>query len=73
MASSRAVIGFWLMQALKLPGGLRPAMDELLELHAAGRLRAMHGGSYPLADARRAHEDLASRRTHGKLTLDPTR
>ena len=73
MASTRAVIGFWLMQALKLPGGLRPAMDELLELHAAGRLRAMHGGSYPLADARRAHEDLASRRTHGKLTLDPTR
>jgi NADPH2:quinone reductase len=73
MASSRAVIGFWLMQALKLPGGLRPAMDELLELHAGGRLRAMHGGSYPLADARRAHEDLASRRTHGKLTLDPTR
>jgi len=73
MASTRAVIGFWLMQALKLPGGLRPAMDELLELHAAGRLRAMHGGSYPLADARRAHEDLASRSTHGKLTLDPTR
>ena len=73
MAATRAVIGFWLMQALRLPGGLRPAMDELLELHAAGRLRAMHGGTYPLADARRAHEDLASRRTHGKLTLDPTR
>jgi NADPH:quinone reductase len=73
MAASRAVVGFWLMQALQLPGGLRPAMDDLLELHAAGRLRALPGGTYPLADAHRAHEDLQSRRTHGKLTLDPTR
>jgi NADPH2:quinone reductase len=73
MASSRAVIGFWLMRALRLPGGLRPAMDGLLELHEAGRLRAVHGGTYPLADAHRAHEDIRSRSTHGKLILDPTR
>jgi NADPH2:quinone reductase len=72
LATSRSVVGFWLMHALRLPGGLRPAMDELLGLHADGRLRALHGGTYPLADARRAHEDLRSRRTHGKLTLDPT-
>lgn len=72
MATSRAVIGFWLMQALRLPGGLRPAMHELLGLHKAGRLRALPGGTYPLADARRAHEDLRSRRTHGKLVLDTT-
>ena len=73
IATSRAVIGFWLVQALRLPGGLHPAMNELLDLHAAGRLRALDGGTYPLAEARRAHEDLRSRRTHGKLTLDPTR
>jgi NADPH2:quinone reductase len=72
MATSRSVIGFWLMHALRLPGGLRPAMEELLSLHASGRLRAVHGGTYPLADARLAHQDLRSRRTHGKLTLDPT-
>jgi NADPH:quinone reductase len=70
MATSRAVIGFWLVHALRLPGGLRPAMEELLDLHAAGRVRALDGGRYPLADARRAHEDIASRRTHGKLVLD---
>jgi NADPH2:quinone reductase len=29
------------------------------------------GGSYPLADARRAHEDLLARRTTGKLILTP--
>ncbi|MDQ1666738.1 MAG: NADPH:quinone reductase [Actinomycetota bacterium] len=72
LATSRAVIGFWLAQALRLPGGLRPAMDELFGLHGAGRLRAVHGGTYPLAHARRAHEDLRSRSTHGKLVLDTT-
>jgi NADPH2:quinone reductase len=72
MATSRAVVGFWLVHALRLPGGLRPAMEELFDLHAAGRLRVLDGGRYPLADARRAHEDLRARRTTGKLTLDCT-
>lgn len=72
VATSRAVVGFWLAHALRLPGGLRPAMEELLALHSVGRLRALDGGRYPLADARRAHEDLAARRTHGKLVLDTT-
>lgn len=72
MATSTAVIGFWLVHALRLPGGLRPAMEDLFDLHAAGRLRVLDGGHYPLAEARRAHEDLRSRRTHGKLTLDCT-
>jgi NADPH:quinone reductase len=73
MATSRAVIGFWLVHALRLPGGLRPAMEELLALTAAGRLRVLDGGRYPMSEARRAHEDLRSRRTHGKITLDPRR
>jgi NADPH2:quinone reductase len=45
-------------------------MDELLDLQAAGKLRVLEGGRYPLEDARRAHEDIASRRTHGKLVLE---
>ncbi len=72
MAASRAVIGFWLVHAVGRPGGLRPAMDELLGLHAAGRLKVLDGGRYPLQSARQAHEDLRARRTHGKLTLDCT-
>lgn len=72
MAASRAVVGFWLVHALRLPGGLRPAMEELLDLHAAGRLQVIDGGRYPLALARQAHEDIQARRTHGKLTLDCT-
>jgi NADPH2:quinone reductase len=70
MATSKAVIGFWLVHALRLPGGLRAAMEDLFDLHAAGRRRVLDGGHYPLAEARRAHEDLRSRRTHGKLRLD---
>jgi NADPH:quinone reductase len=50
--------------------------DELLErgnavlaLVAEGRLDMRIGGRYPLAEARRAHEDLEARRTSGKLLL----
>jgi NADPH2:quinone reductase len=38
---------------------------------AQGRLHVRVGGSYPLADAGRAHADLAARRTTGKLLLVP--
>jgi len=44
---------------------------ELFEWLASGELNIRIGGEYPLADARRAHEDLAARRTTGKLLLIP--
>ncbi|MEJ3653603.1 quinone oxidoreductase [Actinomycetes bacterium KLBMP 9759] len=37
----------------------------------AGRLDVRIGGTYPLAEARTAHEDLQGRRTTGKLLLIP--
>jgi NADPH2:quinone reductase len=73
MATSRAVIGFWLVHSLRRPGGLGPPMEELLSLAASGGLVAVDGGHYPLAEARRAHEDIRSRRTTGKLVLDVRR
>jgi len=48
-----------------------PPLSELLDLGAAGKLRAVVGGEYPLAQAHRAHEDLLARRTTGKLILRP--
>lgn len=45
--------------------------DELFSAIAAGRVSVRVGGRYPLADARRAHEDLEARRTTGKLLLLP--
>ncbi len=40
-------------------------------LVASGDLEVAIGGRYPLAEARRAHEDLEARRTTGKLLLVP--
>ena len=44
---------------------------ELFDAILAGDLNIRIGGTYPLADARRAHEDLQGRRTTGKLLLIP--
>jgi NADPH2:quinone reductase len=48
-------------------------MAEMLDLVAAGSLKPVVGETYDLADAKRAHEDLRSRRSIGKLVLDPTK
>jgi NADPH2:quinone reductase len=42
---------------------------ELMGWVASGELDVRIGGRYPLAEVRRAHEDLAGRRTMGKLLL----
>ncbi|WP_158852275.1 quinone oxidoreductase family protein [Saccharothrix deserti] len=44
---------------------------ELFAAVADGSLTVRIGGRYPLAEARRAHEDLEGRRTTGKLLLIP--
>ena len=46
-------------------------LRELFALAASGDLRVVEGECYPLSEVRRAHEDLAARRTSGKLVLDP--
>ena len=71
MRKSRGVIGFWLMHLLARPEMLREPLAELLDRAARGELRVVVGGTYPMSDVRRAHEDLQARRTSGKLLLDP--
>jgi NADPH2:quinone reductase len=73
LAHSTTIAGMWLVHAARVPGLLAGALTDLFGLVTAGTLRAIPGGDYPLADARRAHEDLRARRTVGKLVLDPTR
>lgn len=70
---SQAVVGFWLPHCLERPGMLAEALDDLFTRVRANTLRATIGGIYPLADAARAHADLAARRSTGKLALDVTR
>jgi NADPH2:quinone reductase len=55
----------------RTPELLRERATALFELIAAGKLRVRIGRRYPLAEARRAHEDLEGRRTTGKLVLLP--
>ncbi|WP_448627562.1 quinone oxidoreductase family protein [Geodermatophilus sp. URMC 64] len=55
----------------RTPQMLRERAGAVLDLIAAGRLDVRIGGRYPLADARRAHEDLEARRSTGKLLLRP--
>ena len=72
MKASRTVAGFWLADCYKRPALLGPPLTECFALAAEGRLRPQLGDSYPLSRAAEAQEDLAARRTTGKLVLDPS-
>jgi NADPH2:quinone reductase len=73
MGRSQAVVGFWLVDCLRRPQELfGEPLRDLFERVAAGTLRVVEGGVYPLSEARRAHEDLRARRTVGKVVLDPS-
>ncbi|MEU3649863.1 zinc-binding dehydrogenase [Lentzea sp. NPDC034063] len=66
-----SVSGFWLTPLVGSPDGHHEPLSNLLALTAKGELTPVVGAQYPLADARRAHEDLLARRTIGKLILVP--
>jgi NADPH:quinone reductase len=68
---SRAVVGFYLFHCLERPGMFSDALSELFARAARGELEVVVGQTYPLEQAAQAHVDLRSRRTIGKLLLDP--
>ena len=70
---SQSIIGFWLFHYLDQREHLEEPLAELFALADVGEISAVVGETYALSDARRAQEDLASRRTRGKLLLDPSR
>ena len=55
----------------RTPELLQERAAALFALLAEGKLDVRIGARYPLAEARRAHEELAARRTTGKLLLVP--
>lgn len=72
VARSKSVVGFWLVDCLRQAETMvRGPLAELVGLVADGTLEPLPGQTYPLVDARRAHEDLLARRTTGKVVLDP--
>src|SRR3954471_7358455 len=72
LKTSRGIVGFWLMHAIGRPGMLREPLADLFERAARGEVVARGGDAYPLSEVARAHEDLLSRRTSGKLIVDPS-
>jgi NADPH2:quinone reductase len=72
MMGSKTVMGFWLVDCLADPAMLATPMKELMAMTASGSLQPIVGATYPLADARRAHEDLRARATTGKVVLVPS-
>jgi NADPH2:quinone reductase len=72
LKTSRGIIGFWLMHCIERPGMLREPLADLFERAARGELVARVGDAYSLSEVARAHEDLLSRRTSGKLIVDPS-
>jgi NADPH2:quinone reductase len=50
---------------------LAEPLADLFDRAGRGELRTVVGETYPLTEARRAHEELQGRRTSGKLLLDP--
>jgi NADPH2:quinone reductase len=73
MHGSKAVVGFWLVHALRHPEMVAGPLQDLFARVASGSLRVVEGATYPLSEAARAHEDMQARRTSGKLVLDPRR
>jgi NADPH:quinone reductase len=71
MRGSRAVVGFWLKHCLGRRDMMEEPLRDLFERAARGALVPLIGGTYPLSEVRRAHEDLEGRRTSGKLLVDP--
>jgi NADPH2:quinone reductase len=73
MRRSQAVVGFWLVHCLGREDMMREPLDDLFARAARGELRPLVGETYGMNDVRRAHEDLHSRKTSGKLLLDPSK
>jgi len=71
LKTSRAVVGFWLFHAVERRDMTEAPLADLFARAARGELVPQIGATYPMAEVRRVHEDLAARRTTGKLLLDP--
>ncbi|MFF7098424.1 zinc-binding dehydrogenase [Streptomyces rubradiris] len=48
-------------------------MQTLFSCVASGRIKVINGGTFPLADAAKAHHVLKSRTRTGKFCLDTTK
>lgn len=72
LRTSKSVLGFWLAPLIARRRDLvAKVIAELVGAVAAGELKVVIGGVYPLSEVARAHTEMQERRTSGKLLLDP--
>lgn len=71
MARNQSVIGFFLPQIMRKPELLQTSLVELLSYLGEGRLKLTIGGVFPLEEAANVHRLLQSRKSTGKLILEP--
>ena len=72
MHGSKSVSGFWLAHCFGKKELLYDVILELFGLISSGALKPIVGATFPLSQARQAHEAMLSRATVGKILLDPT-
>ncbi|WP_025027472.1 quinone oxidoreductase family protein [Caldalkalibacillus mannanilyticus] len=66
-----SIIGFWLVHFVSNPTLHKTGVEALLNYVAEGKLKLVIGESFPLEEAKRAHELLEGRQTTGKIILNP--
>lgn len=71
MRSSRSVAGFWINHLFERPEMVRDGLERVMAAAASGEIETVIGGVRPLSEARSVHEEMAARRTVGKMLLDP--
>lgn len=70
LADNQSIRGFSLLPLLT-PQGVWDDLAELFDLAAAGRLKVVEGGRFPLHQAAEAHRAIEERRAVGKVVLVP--
>lgn len=70
MSGSKTVSGFWLHNCFEEPSKFIDIVKSLFVLVEDGLLSTYTDFKYPLKDATKAHYDILSRKTYGKVILD---
>lgn len=71
MQRNVSIIGFWLIHILKDVKLYKESVIELLNYIGEGKLKLIIGNTFPLDDAKLAHELIEGRQTIGKIVLNP--
>ena len=69
--SNQSLVGFGLQGWMSDGAAFQHALSTLIGWAASGELKIIAEDRFPLADAARAHEAITSRKTTGKVVLEP--